>query len=100
MVLGKVFDYCKLLSWMCITIVIANRGSVAFLRLMNRSLMPVAYAANVNDCKFGSGIILFIDNTHLSRLYKGTILAACALDVDNHLFNFSYAIVLTAKIDE
>jgi len=65
MVLSKLIDHCKLLSWMYIAIVIENRGSVTFLRLMNRRLMLVVYTANVNGCKFGCGMILFIDDTLL-----------------------------------
>jgi len=68
MVLGKPVDHYKLLSWKCVAIVIANRGSVAFLRFMNRGLMFVAYATNINNYKFGYGIILFIDDTYLTGL--------------------------------
>ena len=39
-------------------------------------------------------------HTHLSELYKGTLLAACVLDVNNHLFNFAYGIVCGEKIEE
>lgn len=38
-------------------------------------------------------MMLFVDGTHLSGPYSGTLLAACALDADNHLFDFAYAIV-------
>ena len=34
--------------------------------------------------------LLFVDGTHLSGLYKGTLMAAIALDVDNHLFDVAY----------
>jgi len=62
--------------------------------------MFVAYAANVNGLKLGCRLVLFVDGTHLSRPYKGTLLSACALDTDNHLFNFAYAIVCSEKIEE
>ena len=38
-------------------------------------------------------MIQLVDGYHLSGTYKGTMLAACALIVDNHLFNFVYTIV-------
>ena len=37
--------------------------------------------------------MLFMDVTHLSGLYEGTILAAMALDTDNHIFDVAYAVV-------
>ena len=62
--------------------------------------MFVAYVANVNGFKLGCRMILFVDGCHLSGPYKGTLLAACTLDVDNHLLNFAYAIVCGEKIEE
>jgi len=44
----------------------------------------VAYAPNINDFKLGYHMILFVDGCHLSGPYKGTMLVACAFDVDNH----------------
>ena len=60
----------------------------------------MAYPANVNGFKLGYRLVLFVDRTHLSGPYQGTMLAACALDADNHLFNFAYAIVCGEKIEE
>ena len=37
--------------------------------------------------------MLFVDGTHLSGPYEGTLLAAVALDADNHLFDVVYAVV-------
>jgi len=62
--------------------------------------MFIAYAANVNDFKLRCRMILFMDDTHLCGPYKGTFLAACSLDGDNHLFNFAYDIVCGDKIEE
>lgn len=95
MVLGRPEDHCKLLSWMCAAIVRANPGSVTVCEIEGYRLyrMFVAYAANVNGFKLGCRCMLFVDGTHLSGPYKGTVLEACALDADNHLFNFAYAIV-------
>ena len=62
--------------------------------------MFVAYAANVNDFKIGCRKILCVDGTHLSGPYKGTLVAACTLDVDNHLFNLPMADCMVRKIEE
>ena len=53
--------------------------------------MFVVYAANVNRFKLGCRMILIVDSYHLIRSYKGTLLAACVLDTDNHLFNFAHS---------
>ena len=53
----------------------------------------MAYTANINGFKLGYCMMLFVNGCHLSGLYKGTMLATCALDADNHLFNFTCAIL-------
>lgn len=62
--------------------------------------MFVVYATYVNGFKLGCKMILFVYGTYLSKLYKGVMLVACALDANNNLFNFAYAIVVTEKIEE
>ena len=102
MVLGRPVDHYKLLPWMCAAIVRANPGSIAVCEVDGCRFyrMFVAYAANVNGFKIGCRLVLFVDGTHLSGPYQGMMLAACALDADNHLFNFVYAIVCGEKIKE
>jgi len=102
MVLGRPDDHYKLLSWICAAIVRANPGSVAFCEVEGSRFirMFIAYAANVNGFKLGCRKILFMDGCHLSRPYKGTLLAACGLDADNHLFNFAYGIVCGEVIEK
>lgn len=102
MVLGKPVDNYKLLLWMCAAIIRANPRSVAFYEVEGSRFkrMLIACAANVNDFKLGHKIILFVDDTHLSGPYKGTLVAPCTLDVDNQLFNFAYGIVCGKKIEE
>ena len=39
-----------------------------------------------------------MDRFHLSELYKGSLLVVCALDADNDLFNFVYAIVSSENV--
>jgi len=80
---------------MCAAIGRANPGLVEFCKVEGSRFirMFVVYAANVNGFKLACKKILFVDGCHLSEPYKGTLLAACALDVDNHLFNFAHGIV-------
>ena len=79
-----------------------NPGSVAVCEVDGCRFyrMFVTYAANVNGFKLGCRLTLFVDGTHLSEPYQGTMLAVCALDADKHLFNFAYAIVCGEKIEE
>jgi len=102
MVLGKPVDHYKLLPWMCAAIVRANPGSVAVCEVDGCRFyrMFVAYATNVNGFKLGCRIVLFVDGTHLSVPYQGTMLASCALNADNHIFNLAYAIIYGEKIKE
>ena len=86
-------------SEMCI------RDRVWFVRqveemVRRRNRMFVVHAANVNDFKIGCRKIQFMYDTHLSKPYKGTLLAACMLDADNQLSNFTYGIVCGEKIEE
>ena len=102
MVLRRLIDHYKLLPWMCAPIVRANQGSVAVCEVKDGRFykMFIAYAANVNGFKLWCRLVLFVDGTHMSGPYKGTLLAVCALDADNHLFNFAYAIVYGEKVEE
>ena len=59
-----------------------------------------AHITNVNYFKFGCRMILTVDSTHLSRPYKMTLLAACAVDADNHLFSFAYGIECNEKVEK
>jgi len=49
--------------------------------------MFVAYGACLNGFILGSRKMVFVDRTHLSGSYKRTLLAAIALDADNHILN-------------
>ncbi|KAJ8426909.1 hypothetical protein Cgig2_027258 [Carnegiea gigantea] len=68
--------------------------------VQRRNRMFVVHAVNVNGFKLGYRKILFVYDTLLSKPYKGTLLAACMLDADDHLFNFAYDIVCGEKIEE
>jgi len=102
MVLSWPEDHYKLLPWMCAAIVRANPESVAFCEVEESCFQTVfvAYVANINRFKLGCRMMLLVDSCHLSGPYKETMLAACALNADNHLFNFAYAIVSLESVED
>jgi len=95
LVMGKAADQYKLLLWMCAAIVRVNPDSRAFVKLDGCKFkrMFVAFGAALNGFILGCRQMLFIDGTHLSRPYEGTMLAAVALDADNLIFDVAYATV-------
>ena len=79
------------------TIVRSNPEMVAFFEVQESRFHRIF--ANINGFKLGYRIMRFVNGCHLGRLYKGIMLAACALDADNHLFSFSYAIVSSENVE-
>ena len=55
--------------------------------------MFVAYGSSLNGFILGCQKMLLVDETHLRGLYEGMLMAAIALDADNHVFDITYAIV-------
>ena len=55
--------------------------------------MFIAYGAALNGFILGCQKMLFVDGTHLSGPYEGTLMAVIAQDADNHLFDIAYRIV-------
>ena len=76
-------------------IVRTNPDSRAFVELDGCQFkrMFVAFGASLNGFILGCRKISFVDVTHLSGPYKGTMLAAVALDADNHIFDAAYVVV-------
>jgi len=99
---GRPNDHYKLLRWMCGAIVRANPDSRAFCELEGSRFrrLFVAYGASLNGFILGCRKILFVDGSHLSGPYEGTLLSAVALDADDHLFDVAYAIVAAENNDE
>ena len=95
LVMGTPVDQYKMLPWMCAAIVRANVDSRAFVELDGYRFqrMFVAFGACLNGFILESRKMLFVDGTHLSGLYEGTLLALVALDADNHIFELAYAVV-------
>jgi len=93
LVLEKPVDHYKLLP-LCAAIVRANADSKAFIELDGCRFkhMFVAFGATLNCFILGCKN-MFVDGTHLSGPYEGTMLAAVALDADNHVYDVAYAII-------
>jgi len=62
--------------------------------------MFLAYEASLNGFIMRAQKVLFVDGAHLRGPYKGTLLAAIALDLDDHLRDVSYAVVPTENKEE
>jgi len=95
LVMGRSIDHYKILSWLCVAIVRLNPDSRAFCEVEGSRFkrMFVAYGASLNGFILACRKMLFMDGTLLSGLHEGTLMAAIALDADNDLFEFGYAIV-------
>jgi len=91
----KPVDHYKLLPWMCAAIERANPDSRAFVELdgCRFKRMFVSLGAALKCFIMGCRKMLFVDETHLSGPYEGTLLVRVALDADNHVFNVAYAVV-------
>jgi len=57
--------------------------------------MFVTLGASLNGFILGCRNIIFVDSSHLSGPYEGTLLEAVGLDANNHLFDVAYEIVLS-----
>jgi len=53
----------------------------------------VALGTSLNGFIMGCRKMLLVDGTHLSGPYEGTMLAAIALNADNHMFDVAYVVV-------
>ena len=54
----------------------------------------------MNGFILGCRKMLFVDASHLSGPYEGTLLGVVALDADNHFFDVAYAIVASENNDD
>ncbi|XP_028802553.1 uncharacterized protein LOC114757633 [Neltuma alba] len=59
----------------------------------------IAYRCCIEGFLAGTRPILYVDGTHFSGLYKGTLLVASAYDANNELLPFAIAIVKGETID-
>jgi len=54
--------------------------------------MFVSFAESLNRFIMGCQKVFLVNRAHLSGPYKGTLLAAITLNVDDHLFEVPYAV--------
>jgi len=94
-IMGRSEDHYKVLPWMCVAIIRANPDSRAFCEVEGCRFkrMFIAYGASLNGFILGCQKMSFMDGTHLSGPYEGTLMAATTLDADNHLFDIAYVVV-------
>ncbi|XP_028770193.1 uncharacterized protein LOC114727670 [Neltuma alba] len=60
----------------------------------------IAYGCCIEGFLAGARPVLYVDETHLSGPYKGTLLAGSAYDANNELLPFAMAIVKGETIDD
>ncbi|XP_028755677.1 uncharacterized protein LOC114715038 [Neltuma alba] len=60
----------------------------------------IAYGACVEGFLNGARPILYVDGTHLSGPYKGTLLSASAYDTDDAMLPFAIAVVKGENLDD
>ncbi|XP_028806046.1 uncharacterized protein LOC114760899 [Neltuma alba] len=60
----------------------------------------IAYGSCIEGFLGGARYIMYVDRTHLSGPYKGTILSASAYDADNELLSFAIVIVKGETLDD
>ncbi|XP_028763236.1 uncharacterized protein LOC114721564 [Neltuma alba] len=60
----------------------------------------IAYGSCIEGFLSGVRAILYVDGTHLSGLYKGTLVSASGYDVDNDLLPFAIAVVKSENLDD
>ncbi|XP_028767621.1 uncharacterized protein LOC114725290 [Neltuma alba] len=60
----------------------------------------IAYGSCIEGFLSGARAILYVDGTHLSGPYKGTLLSASGYDADNDLLPFAIAVVKSENLDD
>ncbi|XP_028755637.1 uncharacterized protein LOC114715005 [Neltuma alba] len=93
---GRPEQSYMLIPWICQRLKESDEKTVAEWVATGNNIFErvfVAYGCCIEGFLTGGRHILYIDGTHLSRPYKGTLLSASAYDADNKLLLFAIAIV-------
>ncbi|XP_028755190.1 uncharacterized protein LOC114714610 [Neltuma alba] len=99
---GRPEQSYMLISWVCERIKETYEKSVAEWTAIGNwfERVFIAYGACIEGLLGGVRHIMYVDGTHLSRPYKGTMLSASAYDADNELLPFAIAIVKGEILDD
>ncbi|XP_028786037.1 uncharacterized protein LOC114741961 [Neltuma alba] len=99
---GRPEQSYMLIPWVCERIKETDEKSVAeWTAIGNRfERVFIAYGACIEGFLGGARHIMYVDGTHLSGPYKGTMLSASAYDADNELLPFAIAIVKGETLDD
>ncbi|XP_028755832.1 uncharacterized protein LOC114715203 [Neltuma alba] len=99
---GRPEQSYMLIPWLCERIKETDEKSVAeWTAIGNRfERVFIAYGACIEGFLGGARHIMYVDGTHLSGPYKGTMLSASAYDADNELLPFAIAIVKGETLDD
>ncbi|XP_028785917.1 uncharacterized protein LOC114741821 [Neltuma alba] len=93
---GRPEQSYMLIPWICQRLKETDRKTVAeWVATFNNTFerIFIAYGCCVESFLSEAIHILYIDGTHLSGPYRGTLLSASAYDANNELLPFAYAIV-------
>ncbi|XP_028780352.1 uncharacterized protein LOC114736641 [Neltuma alba] len=100
---GKADQIYMLIPWICDRLKETNDKTVAkWVATMNNTFecVFIAYRCCIESFVAGARHVLYIDRSHLSGPYKGTLLSAFAYDADNELFPFATAIVKGETLED
>ncbi|XP_028773768.1 uncharacterized protein LOC114730821 [Neltuma alba] len=93
---GRPEQSYMLIPWICQRLKDTDPKTVAEWVASHNNIFErvfIAYGCCIEGFMVGARHILYIDGTHLSGPYKGTLLSASAYDADNELLPFAIGIV-------
>ncbi|XP_028754382.1 uncharacterized protein LOC114713878 [Neltuma alba] len=93
---GRPDQSYMLIPWICQRLKESDSTTVVEWEASNNYIFErvfIAYGCCIEGFLVGARHILYIDGTHLSGPYKGTLLSASTYDADNELLPFAIAIV-------
>ncbi|XP_028788261.1 uncharacterized protein LOC114744241 [Neltuma alba] len=99
---GKPEESYMFIPWICQRWKETDDKTVAEWAAVGNTFEPVfiVYGSCIEGFLSGARAILYIDGTHLSGPYKGTLLSASGYDADNDLLPFAIAVVKSENLDD
>ncbi|XP_028784272.1 uncharacterized protein LOC114740315 [Neltuma alba] len=99
---GKPEESYMFIPWICQRLKETDDKTVAEWASIGNTFERVfiAYGSCIEGFLSGARAILYVDGTHLSGPYKGTLLSASGYDADNDLLPFAIAVVKSENLDD